>query len=197
MPKFIVKCESTDISKTTLEEILDQVAKKQLSCKFETLKQVQARLKSGQAETKSQAIRQIARETDQKPKTVEKRVQRAEAAKKEEPTKAKNVGKGKKLLTQSTTKEPEQPAKWGCTKCGGTFPMDQTECNCPPVMEPASKKEIHQWKLVERRLADLLLKIKKDCTTKKAIPVDIANKLISHINKINFYDRTYIGELVK
>ena len=87
MPKIIIECDG-DISQEDIDKILEQAAKKQVSCKYETRNAVLAKVKSGAAKSEHDAEKQVAAETGEKLATVHKRNQRA---KKEIGTKNQDV----------------------------------------------------------------------------------------------------------
>jgi len=87
LPKIIIECDG-DISQKDIDKILEQAARKQVSCKYETRKAVLAKVKSGAARSEHDAEKQVAAETGEKLATVHKRNQRA---KKEVGTKNQDV----------------------------------------------------------------------------------------------------------
>lgn len=76
MSKIIIECDG-EIGQEELDMILEQAAKKQVSCKYETRKAVLAKVKSGVAKSEHDAEKQVAAETGEKLATVHKRNQRA------------------------------------------------------------------------------------------------------------------------
>ena len=76
MPKIIIECDG-DISQKEIDKILEQAAKKQVSCKYETRKAVLAKVQSGAAKSEHDAEKQVSAETGEKLDTVHKRNQRA------------------------------------------------------------------------------------------------------------------------
>ncbi len=112
MVKF--ECNANDIGLRLIEEFVEFAAQKQVTCKFETRKQIVAKVESGAADSERDAERQIAAETGEKVDTVHKRNQRAK----------KGVGTKPTIVPTSPTPPSPRPQTWSCSVCGGTFPMD-------------------------------------------------------------------------
>jgi hypothetical protein len=117
LPKIIIECDG-DISQNDIDKILEQAAKKQVSCKYGTRNAVLAKVKSGAARSEHDAEKQVAAETGEKLATVHKRNQRAK--KKEIGTKNQDVpthggarpGAGRKPA-QGPTKRGQKAAPKG------------------------------------------------------------------------------------